>query len=288
LLEKYLQNKDIKPIGAGFEVPTRLGPEHIGNAMLTSNRVLYQFPLSLYCEKTRWNLDIKGLGYQCRDMIPGAHLPTAWWLARQRTLPILRDGTYVVGDSTEIALYLDKTYPARLLLPEDTLLRHQVRKLEQEFNQLGDHVRRCVWSLAIDSPDVDRVFFGFSGYGRLAKTLGRWNKGILRQMIRRRFNVYDIPVAGSWSVIRERLDRLEKQLADNPHQYLVGDHFTLADLTAAAMLAPLLGPAESPWHDDHVPNKGAALRDIWRDTPVGQWVAQMYRQHRHSLLRPPA
>lgn len=42
-----------------------------------STRTLYQFPISHYCEKARSCLDVKGLTYSTRDLIPGLHLITA-------------------------------------------------------------------------------------------------------------------------------------------------------------------------------------------------------------------
>jgi glutathione S-transferase len=36
-------------------------------------RVLYQFPLSHYCEKARWLLDHKELDYVAHNLIPGFH-----------------------------------------------------------------------------------------------------------------------------------------------------------------------------------------------------------------------
>ncbi len=60
-------------------------------------RILYQFPISHYCEKTRWQLEHKGLDYRTRNLLPGPHRLRTQWLARINTLPILRDGDRTVG-----------------------------------------------------------------------------------------------------------------------------------------------------------------------------------------------
>ena len=80
---------------------------------------LYQFEFSHFCEKARWALDHKGLGYTRRNLLPGLHTRVAKSLAPQSCLPILVDDATVVQDSTSIITYLDETYPDRPLTPPD-------------------------------------------------------------------------------------------------------------------------------------------------------------------------
>ncbi|WP_410210113.1 glutathione S-transferase family protein [Aquirhabdus sp.] len=245
-----------------------------------SKRILYQFPLSLYCEKTRWNLDAKGLNYTCRDLLPGPHAFMAWRLARQRCLPILCDERQTVGDSTTIALYLEHHYPESPLLPNDPIVRQQVLKLEEEFDTLGDHVRRFCWSMVVDSPEVSDIFFGFTGYTRWQQILAAYSRPLLRLMIRRTFKVYEPRISDSWLYIQNALQQIEQLLQGRADRYLVGDHFTLADLTAASMLAPLIGPNNSPWSDHRIPQVAQQQRAELRARLVGQWVWRLYHDHR--------
>lgn len=248
------------------------------------NRLLYQFPLSLYCEKTRWNLDWKELDWQPVNLIPGPHAFRAWALARQRTLPILVDGKNRIGDSTDIALYLESQYPQHPLLPADSRQRLEILALENEFDALGADVRRCVWSLAVDSPDIDVLFF--RGYDNEQRRLGNWMRPALRQMIRHTFDVWPGPVERSWQTIYSTLEKLEARLQGDTDRYLVGDTFTLADLTAACMLAPLVGPAGSPWPDERIPDAAISgneeLRRNLRERVAGQWVMRIYAEHRQG------
>jgi glutathione S-transferase len=79
--------------------------------------------------------------------------------------------------------------------------------------------------------------------------------------------------------VRAALDRLEAEL--QPSGYLVGDRFSVADLTAAALLAPVVFPPEFPYAPPG-PLPAPVVR--WRDAFVGRralrWVAEMYRRHR--------
>lgn len=255
--------------------------------MTTSRRTLYQFPLSLYCEKTRWNLDYKQLDYRCRDLVPGLHLPLAHWLAGISTLPILREGRRAIGDSTRIALWLERQHPHHALLPATAVAREQVLALEGYFDELGDHVRRCVWSLAIDSANIDHVFYGFSGYSARARWLGRATTPLLRRMLRWRFQLQQARVADSWLRVTAALEHLEFLLAGDAHRHLVGDCFTLADLTGATMLAPLIGPAASPWSDQRLALRQSAeqnsARALLRQRVAGQWVCAMYARYRQPV-----
>lgn len=245
-------------------------------------RRLYQFPLSLYCEKTRWNLEHKKLAYTAVNLMPGPHMFTAWRLARIRTLPVLSDQNRHVGDSTGIALYLDQHYPEHPLLAPDTGRdadeRADILALEAYFDEIGDHIRRCVWSEAVHSDKVNEIFF--REYDEKMQHVGAFARPVLRQMIRRTFNVVPAAVDASWQTVFAGLLHLETRLQNDPQRYLAGERFSLADLTAAAMLAPLLGPEQSPWPDRHIPVNGVSRRDELRATIAGQWVLRIYAQHR--------
>jgi glutathione S-transferase len=79
--------------------------------------------------------------------------------------------------------------------------------------------------------------------------------------------------------VNAALDRIEQERQGRA--YLVGDAFTVADLTAAAMLGPVLQPPEiqyplrvelPPYLQDY---RAALLRH-----PATQWAAGIYRLHR--------
>jgi glutathione S-transferase len=75
--------------------------------------------------------------------------------------------------------------------------------------------------------------------------------------------------------------RLIEDLLDGG-DHLVAERFTVADLTAAALLAPLIGPPELPYRDPDMPlpprlaETAAKLRSL----PAGEWVRRTYERHR--------
>src|SRR5258706_11916413 len=128
-------------------------------------RVLHQFPLSHYCEKSRWHLDWKGLPYETRDLIPGVHRFVNRRLGGAGTVPLLVDDGRVVSDSTNISVYLDERYPERPLLPKQGPDRERCEELESYFDDaLGPAVRRWAYGIAMQTPGLARNLF-FSGYG---------------------------------------------------------------------------------------------------------------------------
>ena len=74
------------------------------------------------------------------------------------------------------------------------------------------------------------------------------------------------------------LDRIEAEL--RPSGYLVGDRFSVADLAAAALLSPLVWPAEYAYPMPAIPERVARWRDSLGSRRAFQWAADMYRRHR--------
>jgi glutathione S-transferase len=75
------------------------------------------------------------------------------------------------------------------------------------------------------------------------------------------------------------LDRLEAEL--RPSGYLAGDRFSVADLTAAALLSPLVLPPEFPYAlPQPYPEATARFRESVASRPAFRWVEEMYRRHR--------
>src|SRR5690348_13649193 len=90
--------------------------------MTEGSRVLHQFPISHYCEKTRWHLDLKGLSYGIKNLLPGAHAVINKRRVGMASVPVLIDGDRAIGDSSDIALYLEERYSQAPLVPKGASL----------------------------------------------------------------------------------------------------------------------------------------------------------------------
>src|SRR5262249_4433478 len=75
------------------------------------------------------------------------------------------------------------------------------------------------------------------------------------------------------------LDRIEAEL--QPSGYLVGEHSSVADLTAAALLSPLLSPPEHPYPlPGTLPQACASFPTSVAGHRAFAWASEMYRRHR--------
>jgi glutathione S-transferase len=253
------------------------------------SRVLHQFPISHYCEKTRWHLDWKGLPYRVRNLVPGVHRLVNRRLGGAGTVPLLVDQGRAISDSTDISAYLDATYPERVLLPEGGAGRARVLELEEYFDEtFGPAVRRWTYALAMSRPGMVGELF-FSGYGPVAKKLGPPILGRpLEKVLYRMYRLGPGSKEKAEKKIEAALERLESELAGDPSRYLVGDTLTLADVTAASLLAPLVGAPESPYATAGAGDAEiAARRASLRERVAGRWVMNRYAQDRpRSLARP--
>ena len=76
-------------------------------------------------------------------------------------------------------------------------------------------------------------------------------------------------------------ERFRAELA--PSGYLVGDRFTIADLTLASLLAPAVAPEQFPYPQ---PQRGhpllAPVRNVLAESGLLDWTRQIYARHRGS------
>ncbi len=252
--------------------------------MPSSERTLYQFPISHYCEKARWLLDAKGLAYTLVNLMPGAHQRVTKRLANGKgSVPVLVDGATALGDSTEIALYLERTYPTPPLLPPEGPERDRVLELEDYFDHAaGIHVRRWAYGHIIDGgANLGEMMFG--AYPAPQRWLGRAAVPLIKFALKRQYRITPPKVEESRVKLLEGLDRLEREIQGDPARYLVGSSLTIADITAASLYSPLLMAENSPYPprpDSETPKAIVEMRQALMARPAGQWLLRRYQHDR--------
>ncbi|HEY8001002.1 MAG: glutathione S-transferase family protein [Vicinamibacteria bacterium] len=248
--------------------------------------LLWHIPVSHYSEKARWALAWKRVEHDRRAPIPGAHIAYALWLTRgaYKTFPVLRLEGRNIGDSSAIIAALEQSRPERPLYPEDPADRRRALELEDWFDeQLGPQIRLLAWhELRADPARMEEL-----GHGMMPRAIrdnrfvraasGRFGSAYVQL----RFRVADEgKAATARSGVIEALDRLEAELDSGGGEYLVGEAFSVADLTAASLLYPVVNPPEGP---RIIPDGNPALEQFFgplRERPGGRWVSEMFARHR--------
>jgi glutathione S-transferase len=245
--------------------------------------VLWQLQISHYNEKVRWALDYKRIPHTRRSMLPGVHRLIAKRLAGVLTSPVLTIDGKGIGDSSVILQAIEERWPEPPLIPDDSEERRRALAIEDYFDEeLGPHIRRAVYHELLPYPDLVVPLFTDGATG-MSRALLRGTLPLLRVGMRQSMNIYDEPAARSRDKTVAALDRLESELAGN--DYLVGDRFTIGDLTAASLFYPMALPPEYPyrspsWAD--LPDGARAFLGELRERPGAQWVAEIYRRHRFA------
>ncbi len=244
---------------------------------------LITIPFSHYCEKARWALDRCGIDYQ-----EDGHLPIMHWLPARRagggrTVPILVAGDEVVADSTDIVRWADRQAPCGLI-PADRAGRAEVDELEEYFDQvLGPHARRWAYHQVLGDRKLSREMDGFPVPAWERRTLTVF-RPLAFALLRRGMNITAETAERSRARVDESFDRAAGILADG-RRYLAGDRFTAADLTFAALAAPVLFPDGHPVPLPAVERFSGEVQAAvaaWRGHPAGRFALRLYAEQRRN------
>ncbi|ESK39973.1 hypothetical protein P256_00412 [Acinetobacter nectaris CIP 110549] len=247
-------------------------------------RILYQFPLSHFCEKARWLLDYKELDYVAQNLTPIVHRAFSRLKTKQNTLPILKDNDLWIHDSTKIAEYLDEIYPEKILIPQNRSLKESIYNFNNIANELGEHVRR--WTLQniilIDQKSIDNMI-NERGYLRKFE---KYSKPVLKKLISQSLHLSDEQMKYDHHRIIEIIEMLNIQLKNAHKGYLVGEHLTLADISICSMLAPLMNIYGTPWEigESKQSQELLDMQMFIQSTAIGQYVQRIYNTERNARI----
>jgi glutathione S-transferase len=238
---------------------------------------------SHYCEKARWALDRRGVPYR-----EEAHVPLLSWVATfgsggRRTVPVLVTASGVLSDSTDIAAYADRVGSAGdRLVPDDADLAEEVRDLEDLFDEkLGPATRRLGYHMLLRDREALLRLWTASAPS-VERGLARVMYPMLRQAVVRGLVVDEAGVARSRERLADCFDVVHRRIASG-RRYLVGDRFTLADLTFASLAAPVLLPetyagALPRW--SAMSGEAQASMLPWREHPAGRFALRLFETER--------
>lgn len=246
---------------------------------------LHQFPYSHYNEKVRWALDFKNVPHKRISHLPGPHAAAIRKLTGASETPVLRIGGVVVAGSADIIDVLEGHYPEPPLYPADPAQRKAALDMQAWFDvEVAPAVRRAAFDELFREPAYLCRLFA-SEKPLLTRLSYRAVQPAIRHVMRRMMDIDDEHVVLARRTIHAALDRVAAQAG--AEGYLVGDRFTVADLAAAALLAPACNP---PHPDMEFPAPRPARIEAWfaewADHPGARWVRRVYAQHRPRRVLP--
>lgn len=210
----------------------------------------------------------------------------ALWRTRgaQKTFPVLELNGRAIGDSTAIIAALERDLDGPALYPRDPAQLARALELEDFFDEeLGPHIRLLAWHELRRDPRVMEKLAVRMLPGPLRD---RESAGPAARLLASTFVQARYRVAGEDEAARARekvlaaLDRLEAELERGDGAHLVGEEFSVADLTAAALFYPLVNPPEGPSLIPEMPAPFEAFRAPLRDRPGYRWVERTFAEYR--------
>ena len=243
--------------------------------------ILWHLDISHFNEKVRWALDYKRIPHERRSVFPGTQEVRARLLrGGTSTLPVIDIDGQRIGDSTKIIEELERRWPDPPLYPADPASRRRALELEDFFDEHCAHeLRRVMFDPMLEHPELMAEATGIDR--RRGSSVVNVVYPVVNRVVRQKYTVTPESAAEARETVLAAMDRIEAELG--PSGYLVGDAFTVADLTAAAILSPLVRPAEFPYHQVDPARDPEDLKR-WRegllDRPAFKYVLDMYARHR--------
>ena len=247
---------------------------------------LITIPFSHYCEKARWALDACGVAFREDGHLPMFHYLPSRLAGGGRTVPVLvTDDKQTIADSTEIVAWADARAPGSLL-PADATTRADALHLEDDFDRhLGPATRRWAYFQILHRKDLDHLIVqGVPRWERIALKVAR---PVAVRMLTRGLKIDAAGAERSRGKIDETFS-LVGELLEDGRRYLVGEQFTIADLTFAALAAPVLLPPEYPAKLPPLAEFEGVARDqieAWRASRAGRFALRLYATERAARQR---
>ena len=242
--------------------------------------ILHQFEFSHFNEKARWALDFKGIDHTRQSYLPGPHMPAIKKISGQTATPVLQvDDQYIAG-SAAIIDHLEARWPSPALYPAGDEDRAAALKIQAEFDKtVGPAVRTALFSALVHEGSYLTAMF--AGKKSFAKRLAYRATFPLARGLIAKGNGVTKPgnVERCIEVTHATLDRVADAVAADG--YFVGGSFSVADLTAAALLAPIAKVAHVDMkRPEPIPARVLALLTQFEAHAAIRWVNEIYNRHR--------
>jgi cytochrome P450 len=247
--------------------------------------------VSHFCEMGRWVLDRLGIGYRESPHAPVLHLPAVRSHGGTRDVPLVFNDEVTLLDARELLKYHEgRCPPWRRLYPDDLAARAEEESLVNLcFEQLGPAVIR--WGYFHLLPARALTTHAWTrGVSWLEGAVVRLGYPLIARAMRRSLNIpTEAPPADAEATIGKVFQTVQDRLTDG-RRYLFRDRLGAADLTFAALAAPLVAPPEYSGplpRREQLPPAMRADVDRWRASPAGQFVLRLFADERVAPAEAP-
>ena len=234
---------------------------------------LITIPISHFCEKARWALDRAGHEYVEERHVQGPSRIASKRAGGTGTTPVLISGRGTLVDSEDIVAFADPR-----LRQADPEVARVTRWLDAN---LGIPDRRLIYAHILPHREL---LLGFNNNGvpaweaQAITTL--WN--VMHPWAIRQLGLGGDVKARDEALTLHAFDAVATWIADG-RPYIFGDAFTAADLTFAALSAPMIGPENygTPLPQAvELPPETTAMIGRFREHPAGRFALRLYREER--------
>ncbi len=247
---------------------------------------LLEIGVSHYCEKARWALE-----YCCIPYSRLTHLPFITRLeGRLRgswsTVPVLFTEQGPILESTPIVIWADGRSKSSSLFGRSDSERSAVMDWLALFDrELGPATRRIIYYHVLSLPQIANPLL-LQGVSRPEEVLCRPLLPLMRKLIGKGLKIDHEGAERSRLKLQEVWNKVEKTLGDG-RSFLLGNTFSAADLSFAALASPVLLPDNYGVSLPQLEKLPAAAQEEigrWRMSQAGKFGLRIYSENRNRLL----
>lgn len=239
--------------------------------------ILYQMPISHFCEKSRWALAYKRLPHKYKNLLPGLHIKKAKKMAEKSSLPILKEGKIFVQGSSNIIDYLDAEFPRFPLTPDSVEDAKKAKEWEAWADaEIGPAVRMLAYSTLLSRADI--LIPVMAQDGPWYKNL-YMNKAFpkIKHALEQGLNITEERVLEAKATLHAAINHIQSAQPEN--EPLLSSGFSRADIAVASLLAPLFTPSKFGvlWPET-MPLEFQRISEEFNS--IRPWVESMYQRYR--------